>query len=89
MLLDLTSYLVLFITTIMNSIRKHDILVDLQGKELRIPNLDTILSPFDSGISPQYEALVKLMDSRINELIKDPHVRDKVNKVNLPLFVAR
>lgn len=73
----------------MDSTYHRDISLELKGKKLYIPNLDYTLSSLAADSSPQFQTLSKMINSRLDMLIKDPLVRQKVDRVNLPVFAAR
>jgi hypothetical protein len=65
------------------------IVVKLQGQHLRIPNLAQYFAHWPEPVkNKHYNELVKIHDRKIAEWFPDTNVRNKMTKINLPLFAS-
>lgn len=75
-------------TSNMDLLGKRNVTSELTEKVLRVPSLDAIMSPLIADVSQHEATLVKIINSRFDEIITDPRAREKIDRISLPFFVA-
>ncbi|KAK2589502.1 hypothetical protein QQS21_012823 [Conoideocrella luteorostrata] len=60
----------------------------LRGRTVRIPNLKALFNHWPCGRSPHYEALIPVVDLRLESLVHDPVKLKKLKSADFALFTS-